>query len=62
MGVGDPIEIRYNERHKFYYVGQGREARYDPVTRELIRFDTWEECQAWIIENEGVTIEKDNGA
>lgn len=43
MSINDPIVVRWNDRHKFWYLTQGRETFYNE-DRELLYWDDKEEA------------------
>lgn len=48
MSITDPIEAAYYERSGKWYIKQGKETYYDPLTREWVLFDTKKQAELFI--------------
>lgn len=47
MTIYDPLVLRFNEKHQYYYLTRGRETFYNPVSRALRTWENPEDAILW---------------
>jgi hypothetical protein len=57
MSITDPLVVRYNDRHGFWFVTRGKETFYDDQ-RRLYAFDSAADAAEWCAKNHpGVEVQ-----